>query len=98
MTLGRDTTYSFSYAVASRLDDIGSNVRVQVNAVANSSATMGTDYWIPAGATANFTAGQWNVETLAFTTPSNAGLFGTTPTVYLVNDGPDDPYNSALGN
>jgi hapalindole biogenesis HpiC1 cyclase-like protein len=97
VTLQPDTTYSFSYAVARRLDDIGGNFRVQVNAVANNSAILGTDYWILAGDTTTFTAGQWNVETLTFTTPSNAALFGTTPTLYLVNDGLDAPYNQALG-
>jgi hypothetical protein len=97
VTLQPDTTYTFSYNVARRLDDIGGNFRVQVNAVANNSAIMGTDYWILAGDTTTFTAGQWVEETLTFTTPSNASLFGTTPTVYLVNDGLDAPYNPALG-
>jgi hypothetical protein len=98
ITLQPDTTYSFSYAVARRADDIGGDFRVQVNAVGNNTAIMGADYWILAGDTTNFTAGQWNVETLTFTTPSNAALFATTPTVYLVSDGLDAPYNQALGN
>lgn len=88
VTLQPDTTYTLTYDVARRLDDVGGNFRIQVNAVSG-AAVEGTDYWILAGDTTNFTAGQWVSETLTFTTPSDASLFSGTPTVFLVNDGSD---------
>jgi len=93
VTLQANTTYTFTYDVARRADDVGGNFRIQVNAV-NGSAVMGTDYWILAGDTTSFTAGKWYSETLTFTT-GGAGTFSSTPTVYLVNDGSDAPYNGS---
>lgn len=93
MTLQANTTYSLTYDVARRADDVGGNFRIQVNAV-NGPAIVGTDYWILAGDTTFFASGKWYSETLTFTT-GNAGTFNATPTIYLVNDGSDAPYDGS---
>ena len=91
VTLAPSTTYSLTYAVARRADDVGGHFRIQVNAVGSGPAVQNQNYWILAGDTTTFTAGDWVGETLTFTTPASLSLFGQTPTVYLVNDGSDAP-------
>jgi len=77
VTLAANTTYTLTYDVARRLDDVGGVFGLEVYA--------GHEYLLT-GDTTTFTPGQWVTETLTFTTGSTAVA---NPTVYLINYGSD---------
>jgi len=77
-------TYTLTYAVARRADipDPGA-FRVQING--NYSPSCLTCYAITSGSTGDIPVGQWESFTVSYT--AQAADAGTSPTIYLVNDG-----------
>jgi hypothetical protein len=84
VTLVAGTTYTLTYAVASRADLVNpAAFRVQING--NASAGCPTCFAVTTGSTGDFAAGVWKLFTVSYTAQAADG--GTSPTIYLVNDG-----------